>query len=787
MEKTDCVLIVSDKEILGTIAQTLNYDKVNLVRIFLDGYGKKSFRMDDKDVDVSPFSEVYSRAAKYKNSTWLIGSFENRVGSIKKFLVTLGIDENKIFAFDLFGKISPTWIANYHHIERYGADFFVTGNELECTGINTSFIPCTQKDKSLALGGVNLADVNQDLQTSYFIAKNVFSHVKPCTIKFVLIGLSPDIFHQDYVGDFFNLEYLFFLKMLATKITTTEQAQADLNFDRIRKPFYREFSQEAVTDWQDPPKYFSKNAVEKNVQILKDYINLCVAHNAKPVGFVLPPAPILRNNYDKKILADFREIIHKLEESTPFICVNMFSADIDYDCFADMTHLNFAGSERTNSMLSLRLYQNGCIPLESFLDRVYTYFDRMSRIASKEDFNSLMQSIFELSTKKIGQKKKIKVAFILYLAEFWYGDDLYNIFDNDERFEVTVFFGWAAVLNGKKEDIKKDLLGDFEKFKARGLNVVLMDNSDMKVPTQDIIFHLTPYTQHFPKTFWLSRTKLSSLIIMIPYGMYFMNRGNEWYNQPIFRTVYKVFAASNIEKKQYQERCETGLPNMIYCGYPKLDSFLHQDDLNFEWKMAQPDAKKIIYAPHWSKLSFSTFRFNYQFMYKYAKAHPEISWVIKPHPNLRVTVSELGVFSTVEEVAEYLKKWDELPNAKLYTGANYQSIFATSDGMIHDSGSFMIEYQYTHKPMIYLLNPESKVTVNELATGVLNVSYLVDGNDLKGIVEMFQRIFIEGDDYKADERKKFFDENLNYFKQNGMSASEYIYKTICKDLGVDAK
>ena len=114
-------------------------------------------------------------------------------------------------------------------------------------------------------------------------------------------------------------------------------------------------------------------------------------------------------------------------------------------------------------------------------------------------------------------------------------------------------------------------------------------------------------------------------------------------------------------------------------------------------------------------------------------------------------------------------------------GTYYQDIFATSDGMIHDSGSFIAEYQYVDKPMIYLTRERSgKLT--ELGDEILKVSYLVDGKDFDAIAAMIQRVFIEGDDYKAAERRAIFDKYLNYLKYNGMSASEFIYKNIVDDL-----
>ena len=167
-------------------------------------------------------------------------------------------------------------------------------------------------------------------------------------------------------------------------------------------------------------------------------------------------------------------------------------------------------------------------------------------------------------------------------------------------------------------------------------------------------------------------------------------------------------------------------------------------------------------------------------MYKFAKAHQEISWVIKPHPGLYYSVVEAGVFPTVEAFEEYLQAWDDLPNGRFYTGAYYQDIFATSDGMILDSCSFIGEYQYVDKPMIFLTREGEEF--NTLGNEILNASYLVDGKDFEGIAALMQQVFIQGDDFKADERKKIFDEHLNYPALNGMLASEFIHKNIVDGL-----
>ena len=138
------------------------------------------------------------------------------------------------------------------------------------------------------------------------------------------------------------------------------------------------------------------------------------------------------------------------------------------------------------------------------------------------------------------------------------------------------------------------------------------------------------------------------------------------------------------------------------------------------------------------------------------------------------------VFPSIEAFEEYMQKWNDLPNAQVYTGAYYQNIFATSDGLIHDSGSFIVEYQYFDKPMIYLTREGTKF--NELGNEIFKVSYLVDGKDFDAIAAMIQRVIVEGKDDKAAARKKVFDKYLNYPKATGMLASGFIYQSVANEL-----
>ena len=779
MEKINIVLVLLNSEKLEATLKNINLDNVNLVAIALDNAEEKFFKVGEKKVPIVNFSAVHDLAKKYKEYFWLIGGSDGVAAyKLKNFLMTFGISKDNIINAQVPAQISETLLANLRHIKEYGADFFATGNGCMQSNLNLKFIPRVNLyNDDIKSGGVILANVDQTLQQSYLIAKEVFEHVKPNTIKFVLIGLEPTSFLR--ANDFEEENFRDNVK----NIFATPAAQVDLNFDTVKEKFNNGFSIKSVIDWEDDTKFLTVDVSQKNTKILKDYVDLCLANGAKPVGVVFPFAPAMRNNFDKELLINFRETIHQLEENCDFICVDMFNLNLNYNCFCDMTHLNPKGAQLATAFLSLKLYQQNLLPLKNFLDMTYEYLDGLSAFAPKGDYNAFLEKIFKVSAQMISRKKKIRVGFVLRTAAEWSGDDLYNLFANDERFEPTIFL-CLSVTQPNNEIAKSAFLRGVEQFKSHGLNIVPMDNWKAKMPAQDVMIFLTPYFTDLTRAFRLKRITAKTLIAHITYSFTISLRGKKFYNKPMFNIAWKVFISSIIGLNLHRKKSDLGMPRSLYSGYPRIDPFFRKDsDFQFDWKMTRPDAKKIIYAPHWSinaGVKFATFQWNYKFMYEFAKAHPEISWVVKPHPALASQAVAEKLFPSIEAFKEYMQAWDDLPNARVYTGAYYQAIFATSDGMIHDSGSFIAEYQFVDKPMIYLTRAGE--VFNDLGNEILKISYLVDGKDLDTIAAMIQRVFIASDDYRAAERKKVFDKYLNYPKINGMLASEFIYKSITDEL-----
>ena len=414
----------------------------------------------------------------------------------------------------------------------------------------------------------------------------------------------------------------------------------------------------------------------------------------------------------------------------------------------------------------------------AFSEMTYNHLANLSDMLSKDEYNDLAARVFKISAEKIRRKDKIKVGFYVLHSAAWFGDDLYNFFAQDERFEPTLFLKTKGFVNERSQDAKR--------FVEHGVNLFDLDDKTLTIPAQDVLFCLTPYqgTWAVPKPFLIMNLKVTTLLINLPYTFSVADRGG-LLGSTFVRTLWRMFFPSTTLLEITRKKSKVGMPRGFYSGYPKLDVFFKSDSkFHFDWKTARLDAKKIIWAPHHSIVNhgplLATFHWNYQFMYEFAKAHPEISWVVKPHPSLPEKVLTSKLFPSINAYKEYLQKWDELPNAQVYLGAYYQDIFATSDGMIQDCASFLAEYQYVDKPMIYLTRDTQKF--NDLGEEILKASYTVDGKDFDGIATMIQRVIIEGDDYKAAERKAVFDKYLNYPKLNGMLASEFIFKNIADEL-----
>lgn len=401
-------------------------------------------------------------------------------------------------------------------------------------------------------------------------------------------------------------------------------------------------------------------------------------------------------------------------------------------------------------------------------------------ILTPDQYNNVMHQIAQIDSQRFRNQDKVRISFVLLDSAMWCGNTLYETLSSNPRFQVNVLLCEPKYALAKSA--QQNFYNGAKKLKESGIDVKVVKYHDDFQSDADILFFLTPYFKDINKGLSPQNLPLTKLIAFVDYGLY----TSDWGIKGDFSIRYLAWREFVDTKCRLSDICRLLYrrgDGTVYTGYPRMDIFYSNTKPVYQWKMAEPHAKKIIWAPHWSidsGIQYATFHKNYKFFYDYAKAHPTTtSWVVKPHPELMNSTVKTGIFKDDAGYRAYMAAWNSLPNAKVETGAYYQDIFRTSDAMILDSGSFTSEYRYTHKPELFLTRDTDRFS--KIGQAVINAIYTVDGADVEGIQNFIENVVIHGDDTHKDACDRVFEEYLDYYSDLGTLASESIYDEFLKE------
>ncbi len=440
------------------------------------------------------------------------------------------------------------------------------------------------------------------------------------------------------------------------------------------------------------------------------------------------------------------------------------------------------------------------------------YVLRDSLDGAEQLFVQLYNLAIANAEKYISQKAQrgetINVVFQSYSAAQWPAADVYHRFENTPNVKVKVIV--SPLVDRDEESSLDSYTKTLNWFRENGYNVAegIEPNTHGIYDWErlggypDVLYQLSSWFMSLPRAQWYTKLPLRCLVAYIPYGMYLADNTDGSfakqivYNKEIFNTIWRVYCDSSFNLERYKKYQLLGGENVRCSGYSKMDFFYKDkkyidEDIRRIWKIPEgkksDKVKKIIIAPHYSVgdegiLLLSTFRRNAWFwIYLAEKYKDSVSFVFKPHPNLRHASVEHKMFRSYEEYDEYIDKWNNMPNGKAVQEADYLEIFRTSDAMIMDSGSFLGEYLYTGKPLLFLTRPEQ--CFMDIGKKVLDSYYKTSGENYAEIEKFIQDVVINGNDSMIEQRNKVFREEYDYLNANGMMASEYICNEIFNLIG----
>lgn len=387
--------------------------------------------------------------------------------------------------------------------------------------------------------------------------------------------------------------------------------------------------------------------------------------------------------------------------------------------------------------------------------------------------------------RRIKKKNKVTVIFLPMNVSMWRYDDVYRRFAADSRFSPIVVTAVRNMPDVQQQIAEQATLLEF--FSAKGYTVIpgLDVKShqwlNLRSLKPDIIFYTQPYDGCIDKSLEYYNN-LNSLICYTPYS--FQLSETEWgWNNTLQQYCWKMFYVGADHLQTCRRLLRVGAENAVAAGYGFEEEFeasrKNLVELNRVWR--DDKRKRIIWAPHHSineneMFKVSSFLEIADLMVELRSEYKDkVIFAFKPHPILKMKLDKLW---GAEKADAYYKGWAEADNSFDAQG-DYHALFAGSDAMIHCSGSFIVEYLYTGKPVAYVYsktrNPPS---IGHVGDAALVAHYPIHNE--KDIRAFLDNVVLEGKDTMCDIRRKVADKYLK--SPNGKMFSENVYKSIVDGL-----
>lgn len=343
----------------------------------------------------------------------------------------------------------------------------------------------------------------------------------------------------------------------------------------------------------------------------------------------------------------------------------------------------------------------------------------------------------------------------------WRYQGIYELMKKDDRFHVNIILvPFKDFSQEQQTNSISKLRSYFDKINISYIDSTL-GNFLIEDLQPDIMFYVQPYgSEYISKYNSLNFT--DRLLCYLPYGVGTVH--TEWtLNTRFLNLAYRLFYDTAVFRDEARKYCYNRGKNVEIVGNVNSDRFLNAEHEDV-WKPQDKAKKKIIWAPHFSiekefELHRGSFLWLYDVMLQIATDYKQkVQIAFKPHPRLKSVLYDFPEWGK-ERTDRYYELWNEMENTQLEEG-DFVDLFMTSDAMIHDSGSFIVEYHYSLKPVLFTTKvwQENISILNDFGKQALSVHYIADS--CKGVRDFIDNIVLKGVDPMYIKRKNFFDSHL---------------------------
>jgi len=369
------------------------------------------------------------------------------------------------------------------------------------------------------------------------------------------------------------------------------------------------------------------------------------------------------------------------------------------------------------------LYQK----LGSYYQNLLKFFEPISVRITIKKANRLQKA----EVIRLNNKNAFTCVFLVLDASVWKCDSIYRALQDNQSFNPSILV--CPIANSGREIMIEKMNQCYNMFVSKGYKVIKSYDIrndcyiDLRELSPDIIFYTNPYKGLIDDRYYVDKF-IDKLSIYVPY---YINGTNDYvmaYNQPMHNYCWKYYVESSIHKTLAEKYSYSKGKNVVISGYPGIEDFIRMDYNPIDpWKSKDKKLKRIVWAPHQTielsgSVNYSCFLQYADFMLELAEKYKDkVQFAFKPHPLLKHRLEQKWGKSKANE---YYRKWASMDNS-IISDSDYHDLFLTSDALIHDCGSFTVEYLYLNKPVMRLMNNINPRTMfSDFGISCINQHYL---------------------------------------------------------------
>lgn len=312
----------------------------------------------------------------------------------------------------------------------------------------------------------------------------------------------------------------------------------------------------------------------------------------------------------------------------------------------------------------------------------------------------------------------IRVAFLTFYYEAW--DALAEIHErmlNDPRFEVVVVAIPRRLTGDQNFD---DASATSAFFDSIGVEHVVAGTQtaafNLEAYAPDYVFINYPWQRNYQPQFRVENLARFTRVAYVPY--YSLPMAEEGFephhagtNSPVAPHLYtqrshqlsSLVFTQTADVAQAYAHTSRGNSHVHHVGSTKIDALTREvDKFEVDDRLTLVWAPHHSYSPHW--LNFGVFAQMHTQMLDWARMHPEVEVILRPHPFMFGTLVDRDVISAADLEA-WRKAWLALPNCSIDTDSGAAQILAKAQILLTDGISFLAEYPLaTGRPAIFLEN-----------------------------------------------------------------------------------